>query len=252
MAKNNVPIQETYEIPSRGKIYGTSMVVPERITLRAMTALDEKLRLSSNNPFISVSKLVNNCMVDCDQVDAARLKFFDLHFLMFKLRILTYGPEYRIKITCPSCGDRHDVTINLDELKCEYAPDDLVEPMDIKLPVSGTTVGVKFMEANDYLNISAEAQRIRTKFPDYEGDPEYIPSYMCKIVTVNGEELVPSKKQEFIENMHAKDLRVFDEKYAELTGKLGLDLGQVDVCPKCGHVLEYDVPMVREFFRPTY
>lgn len=252
MAKVNVPIQETYEIPSRGKIYGNSMVVPERITLRAMTALDEKLRLSSNNPFVSTPKLVRNCMVGEDHIDTSKLKFFDLHFLIYKLRILTYGSEYKIRITCPNCGDTHEVIVDLDKLECVYAPDDLVEPMSIKLPVCGKTVGVKFMDSEDYMNISSEANRIRSKFPDYEGDPEYIPSYMAKIVTVDGEEMIPSKKQEFIENMHAKDLRVFDKEYSELTNKLGLDLNQVDTCPKCGYALEYMVPMTQEFFRPTY
>lgn len=251
MAKNNVPIQETFDIPSRGKIY-SDMVVPEQITLRAMTALDEKLRLSSNNPFLTTPKLIRSCMVGDEQVDTMKLKFFDLHYLMYKLRALTYGPDYRIKLTCPRCGKEFEVTVNLDELECNYVPENLVEPIDIKLPVSGDTVGAKFFNSNDYLEIEREAQRILNKFPDYEGDAEYIPTLMARIVTVNGEQLVPAKKQKYVEEMHAKDLMVFNSEYQKVTSSIGLNLGRTDICPKCGNDIEYDIPIVREFFRPTY
>ena len=251
MAKNNVPIQETFDIPSKGKLYN-NMVVPQQITLRAMTALDEKLRLSSNNPFLTTPKLIRSCMVGDEQIDTMKLKFFDLHFLMYKLRILTYGPEYRIKLTCPKCGKEFEVVINLDELECNYAPDNLAESLNIKLPVSGDVITTKLLDSNDYIDIGREGQRILNKFSEYEGDPEYIPGIMARIVSVNGEELVPAKKQAYVENMHAKDLMIFNSQYEKATGNIGLNLERTDICEKCGNDIEYIIPIVREFFRPTY
>ena len=40
-----VPIRETFILPSHGKVYQN---IPEKITLRAMTTMDEKIRLSSS------------------------------------------------------------------------------------------------------------------------------------------------------------------------------------------------------------
>ena len=61
MAKN-VPIKETHELPSLGKIYGDNF--PSTVTLRAMTTLDEKTRLAGNGGLISIANLIQNCVLE--------------------------------------------------------------------------------------------------------------------------------------------------------------------------------------------
>lgn len=249
MSKGKVAIQETFTLPSRGRCY-TNMNVPEQITLRAMNTMDEKIRVSSNNPFVSTPTLVQNCICNTDEVNAAELKFFDLYFLMFKLRTITYGSEYKLKgIYCDHCNKLQDITANIDELKVNYLPDDFVEPFSIKLPVSGDTLGCKLLTSNDYDNISKENERRKSKGMD---DSEFILSYVQRVMTINGEATVPAVLEQYIQNMNAKDLRIFDLEYNKISNNVGLDLNYTCQCPTCGAEMTFNVPLVNEFFRPTF
>ena len=48
--------------------------------------------------------LIRSCLVGTD-FDTEELKLFDLYFLMFKLRELTYGSDYKVKPICPETGN---------------------------------------------------------------------------------------------------------------------------------------------------
>lgn len=251
MGKEKVAIQETFELPSRGKCY-TTMKVPDKITLRAMNTMDEKIRVSSTNPFLSTPMLIKNCMVgaEADEIVAEDLKFFDLYFLMFKLRTITYGPEYKLNgVYCDNCNQSQDIVANIDDLKVNYLPDDFVEPFNIKLPMSGDVLGCKLMSARDYDTISKENERRKSK---NMGDSEFILSYIQRIISINGEQMVPALLENYVQSMNAKDLRVFDIEYNKIANGLGLDLTYTCQCPSCGAEMEFQVPLVNEFFRPTF
>lgn len=249
MSKGKVAIQETFTLPSRGKCY-PNMDVPEQITLRAMNTMDEKIRVSSNNPFVSTPTLIQNCILNTDSVKAEELKFFDLYFLMFKLRTITYGSEYKLKgIYCDHCGKEQEITANIDDLKVNYLPDDFVEPFNIKLPISGDVLGCKLLSAKDYDDIQRETERRSSKGMD---DSDFILSYVQRIVTINGEATVPALVENYVQEMNARDLRAFDIEYGKISNNVGLDLTYTCQCPTCGAEMTFQVPLVNEFFRPTF
>lgn len=248
---NKVPIQETHSLPSNGALY-KDLNIPTDITLRAMNALDEKRRLSSTGMQV-IPDLINSCIVEPEGIDAGELKLFDLQYLMYKLRVITYGPEYKVNIRCPHCGERTEFVINLDEIPVNQLDDKFVEPFEIgPLPISGDVIECKILSASDYIKIEREAKRIRSKNPNYEGDPEFILAYQYKIVTVNGDPVPPYKIQKYVETLHARDMRFFDSKYNAVVDGLGMDLARVDECSHCGRDIEYNLPVTDEFFRPTY
>jgi wobble nucleotide-excising tRNase len=41
----------------------------------------------------------------------------DYEFLLHKLRIVTYGPEYKMALTCPYCGKEFETTADLEQLE---------------------------------------------------------------------------------------------------------------------------------------
>lgn len=253
MAKESrVAIQETYELPSRGIIYGSEGGVPGNITLRAMTTMEEKMRLSGTGMNV-MPNLIKACIVEPENVDTSKLKLFDLQFLMYRLRVVTYGPEYKLQLTCPNCGHKFDAIIDLDSIPVNYADDDFVEPFEIgPLPVSKDMFSCVILTADDFINIEKDAKRIKAKFPNYVGDPEFMLSYQYKITKVNGEEMPVSILQKYIENMNARDMRYFDSKYSEFTDSIGMDLDMIETCPSCGEDIEFTLPVTSEFFRPTY
>lgn len=248
--KAKVAIRETYELPSNGVLYKDEGI-PSTITLRAMNALDEKIRLASSG-MRTIPELLKSCIVNDEKIDPYKLKLFDLQFLMYKLRIITYGSEYKVRVNCPHCGQEHEIIVNLDEIPINKLDSNFVEPFEIgSLPVSGDSITCRLLSAEDFINMETEARKIKAKFPNYIGDPEFILNYKYKIVSINGE-CKPQLLQSYIENMHAKDMRYFDSKYNEVADNLGMDLNMTDICPSCGGDIDYTIPVTTEFFRPKY
>lgn len=244
-----VAIQETHSIPGYN-VYGGR--VPREFTIRAMTTVEEKMRLSSTG-FDVIPRLISACTVSPENVDIGDLKLFDVQFLMYKLRTVTYGPDYKITLRCPHCGDIIDTTVNLDNLEVKAVPDDFVEPFEIgPLPMSKDVLECRILSSNDFMNIEREAKRIKNKNPNYVGDPEFILGYQYKIEKINGEELPPFKVQGYIEKMNARDLRYFDSKYNKIAEGYGINNISTQTCPHCGKDFNFVLPINDEFFRPTY
>lgn len=244
-----VPIQETYEIPSRGKIY-TDMEVPSEFTLRAMTTVEEKMRLSGQG-MEAIPKLIQACTVEPEKVDVSQLKMFDLQFLMYKLRIVTYGSDYDMEIRCPYCGATKRIRVNLDDIPVNY----IDEIPDLKfgpLPISGDTIECKALSSADYAYITKEAKRIRAKFPDYVGDPELILNLQQKILKINGEEMNSVMLRKYVEGMNMRDVRFLESKYNDALADIGMDTSMTEVCDSCGEEIDYNISTGPEFFRPRY
>lgn len=249
MSNSRVAIQETYEIPSKGKIY-TDMEVPSQITLRAMTTVEEKMRLSGQGLDV-IPKLIKACIVEPDGLDVGKMKMFDIQYLMYKLRTVTYGSEYETEIRCPHCGTVKKITIDLDDIPVNYLDDDFPGLVIGPLPVSKDTIECRALSVDDYSNIAKEAKRIKSKFPGYVGDPEYILMLQNRILKINNETVKPNMIQKYVESMNMKDVRYLETKYDEILGNIGLDTEMIDTCDVCGEEINYQISTGPEFFRPT-
>lgn len=246
-----VPISETYRLPSNGKLYSGKYGTD--IKLRAMTTLDEKARLSANG-LKSLVALLNNCVTEPDDFDANELKMFDIEYLLYKLRTVTYGSKYNISTYCVNCGKYVDMVVDLDDIQVTELPDDFEEFFTIgELPVSKDKLTCKILSVNDLLEIERESERISNKFKDYVGSPSYILSYCAIITKINGDEYPDFKKQQYIENLHAMDLRYLDIMYDRIVDGYGLNTNNIEhECPICGKQLTFSMPITEEFFRPDF
>ena len=236
---------ETYDIPGYALYKGA---VPRQVTLRAMTAKEERTRIAATSPNV-IPQLIRQCMVDND-FDVAQLKIFDVDRLMYGLRTVTYGPEYPIRLRCPKCGKIVEVNFNLDMIPINYVPEDFEEPFTIgPLPVSGDVLTCKLPTMQDAFDIVDEKKRMLSRSPEM-ADPEFILSYTKKILSVNGEMLSPYEMYNYIEDMMMKDLRYFDCRYEEFESNFGLEKNLDYTCESCGSTFKFEVPMGSEFFRP--
>lgn len=246
----NVPIQEVFTLPSNGRLYaGTN--IPSEVRLRAMSTLDEKIRLASNNPFKTTPALIKNCLEGMD-FDTEDLKLFDLYFLMFKLREITYGSDYKININCRHCGATNKVTVDLSQLEVTMLDETDTEPFTITLPNSGDQLACKYLSCKDLNRLQNEVERIKLKDPSIdESDVNFIPGLCARVVSVNGEEWPAPKLTQYMQKMHAMDYNYFNKKYLNITNKPGINLNYVDTCEKCGKPLVFEVPILGEFFSPS-
>lgn len=245
---SRVTIRESFDLPSRGKFPG----VPSQITLRAMSLLDERQRLASNN-INGIVTLIGNCIVEPENIDAFNMPRFDVDYAMLKLRIISHGSNYNAEVVCPYCGSVNKEVIDLDQIPCNYVEDDFEPEFEVgPLPVSGDILRIRILTFKDINEIEAETKRVLQKFPDYAGDPSDVLNYIYKIKLVNGEKMPYTQLKSYIENMPASDSIYIDQVYSEALGKYGLDTAIQFTCDKCKETFVRSLPMNEEFFRPKF
>ena len=253
-ANTKSAIQEIYQLPSKGKLY------PQygedwngEVTIRSMTTFEEKNRLGSQGFWQTMTSILNAVVTAPKDFDAEDMSLFDFYFLMYKMRTVSYGPTYKVSITCPHCGKTMTSEVNLDDLEVKYLEDDFKEPFEIgPLPRSKDILTCKFTRVKDSIADERKAKEILREYPDYIGDPEYILKRASQIVKVNGEEVPAPLLKSYVEGMQALDSAYYSQAYAHITGDYGLDVLCKETCSSCNEPFEFALPFNSEFFRPTF
>lgn len=249
--KNNGTVSEIYTLPSLGKLYGEDF--PQEVTIRSMTTFEEKMRLGNQGFWGTICNILDSVVTSPENFNAREMSLFDFEFLMYKMRTVSYGPTYKVTVTCPSCGKQSVLNVDLDSLTVDYLKDDVKEPFEIgPLPRSGDTVSCAFMRVYDEISNERKAKEILKKSPEYVGDPSYILNIASKIKQVNGEPLTNLEAQLYVERLNAMDSAYLRAAYDKITGGVGLNTICHETCPSCGEELEFGLPFNSEFFRPTF
>ena len=149
---SNVTIQEEYSLPSKGLIYKVKFD-PE-VKLRSMTVAEEMKRLTqTDNPYKNMSEIIESCLETKLPISVYDMCLGDYQYLLHKLRIVTYGPEYKLSIVCPYCGEVFNLDLNLEDLKVYEFDENSKLETTFKLPVTGKTVEIGFQTPRDLDNI---------------------------------------------------------------------------------------------------
>lgn len=251
MAKKNATVAETYTLPSKGILYGEEF--GSEVTIRSMTTFEEKMRLGNQGFWKTMSDILDAVVTAPEGFQTRSMTLFDFYFLMYKMRAVSYGPTYKVRVRCPHCGHEEIIKVNLDELKINYLDEKFKEPFEIgPLPRSGDTLGCKFLRVSDSMNIDKRSREILDKHPDYKGDPSYILNRAAQIVSINGETKTPIEIEIYVEQMAAMDSAYFSQVYNKITDDIGLEMVCSGTCSACGTELRSALPLNSEFFRPTY
>jgi hypothetical protein len=245
-----VLITETCHLPSRGLLYGSAL--GSTIEFRAMTTLEERMRLSGENFWSTMAAILNRCKVNTD-FDIKNMVDFDFFAALVKLRIISYGNNYKTQSKCFVCGKQQEVNVNLDECKVTELPDDFVEPFVIgPLPVSGDVLECRFLRVFDYIDIHEKVTDWKRKHPkDTLNNPEYTLLMEHAIVTVNGVALNEFQKKAYVEKMVGADSTFYHDEYQELF--FGLHRIGTSTCEEtdCGSAIIYEIAPSDSFFRAT-
>lgn len=109
-------IFENFVLPSGGAIYGT--FVNPNVTLRSMTTMEEMKRLSpTDTPYKVMSDIIEDCMKPKPAIHVYEMCLGDYQYLLHKLRIVTYGPDYKMTVKCKDCGETTESIGNLESLQ---------------------------------------------------------------------------------------------------------------------------------------
>lgn len=249
--QTNYTIGECVELPSKGLIYDKP--VNAVIELRSMTARDEMKRLNpSTSQFKILADIIEGCCIEKPAIHVYDMCLGDYQYLLHKLRIVTYGEEYKISIRCPHCGEVIDTIAHLEELKIiDFDPSTFEELRTISLPKSGKVVTIKPQTPRMLDEIDAKTREMKRKFKDADISFDLLVLLKLSIDTVDGTKLDDSKLETFINKLPAMDMQKIVNAIDKLNDSIGLENDMLVSCPSCGGEVHTSFRFGSEFFRPT-
>lgn len=242
-------IQEEYVLPSKGKLYNVPF--DPTIKLRSMTVADEMKRLQvSDNPYKVMSEIIDDCLITKLPISSYEMCMGDYQFLLHKLRVVTYGPDYKLRIKCPYCGELFEYNVDLDTLEVHYASDDLADNFVINLPKSGSVVELKLQTPSDLDWIAQRTREIKKNFPDMEGNPTIVLTLQSMIKSIDGKPLNPVLAYDSLKQLPAADMNKIVQKATKLNEMVGIDTAIKAECPSCHSDVNTTFRFTNEFFGP--
>ena len=258
MSETNYTIAERYTLPSHGLLYDKDINCD--IKLRSMTVRDEMKRMAPANDgtiYRVLAEVIDDCLVEKPGISSYDMCVGDFQFLMHKLRIVTYGPEYKISCRCPNCGDYDEHIVNLEDLNLEELKDfDKEEYLKLELPASKKVVELNFNTPRILDNIEKEVNRVAKQYAKEHKQMSSVDWHLLyqlvyAIKTVDGKKLSVTEKETFCNNLVGRDYNAIINALDKLDDKVGLGLMFKVRCNQCGLDMSVPFRLTGEFFRPT-
>ena len=247
---NDYIIAEEYTLPSYGKVYDKQ--VNPVIKLRSMTTEDEMKRLApSDNGFKLLCEIIDDCMVTKPGISSYDMCLGDQQFLLHKLRIVTYGPEYQLMCKCQYCGSNNKHVLDLDSLTPKEYNEDIEKLKEFDLPVSKKHIKLRMQTPRMLDDIQSRKKEFLRKHPSATSEPAFLFTLESIIDTVDGQKLDAVAIEDFIRNLPMRDTNFLTKKAEKLNESIGLDLQFEAECQVCGLTYKGMFRTTNEFFGPS-
>lgn len=247
-------LYEEYVLPSKGKVYAQE--VNPVIRLRSMTTNDEMKRLSISNerPYLKMCEIIDDCMMDDPGISSYDMCIGDYQFLLHKLRVVTYGSEYKIATKCPYCECTSSETINLESLAVKEYSEDINKYFEFDLPVTGHHIRLRMQTPRILDETAYQSKELSKKVSNANGeigDTAFLFSIQNLIDTIDGQPIDPVNITEMIRNLPMKDTNMIMNYAKKLNEGVGLDTSFEVDCDICGLAYTSNFRTTSEFFGPT-
>ena len=243
---------EIISLPTKGWFYpeGNPLCSGE-VEIKQMTAREEDIL--ANQELIKKGKVLDRLLqsiVVNKEIAIEKILVPDKNALFIGIRRLAYGDTYPVNVTCPSCGERSKVDINLSEIK-EKDIDVTHYPkgqnsFPFTLPKSGITVTYKLLNQNDDQQIEKELLGIRKI--SKENTAELTTRLKYLITSVNNDFDKEVVRKFVDEQLLAVDSRALREHIR--TNTPDIDMTFDFVCSSCNFERRLDIPMGASFLWP--
>jgi|TARA_R110002020_G_scaffold22920_10_gene76876 hypothetical protein len=214
------------DLPSKNRFY-QKIDAGEPITLSPLTWADEKALVDGNDGDSATTTLIKRCLKN---INPDSLLDCDRSYILVKLREISIGPDYGVKITCPSCGKIGEVDVDTREFRKIEIPEDVTDPRKVNLPVSKVDVEVRFPRASE---------------DQYTSDPTTMIENTWRFVNSVGEQTDKEIIYAFIEALTLRDSQTLR---SEITGDYGVDTNFIYACSECDKETLLGVPIGPDFF----
>ena len=248
---NNFTIVNDYTLPSQGKVYDRE--INPNFKLRSMTTVEEMKRLNhSDKPNKNIAEIMDDCLIENIGISAYDLCVPDFQYMLHKLRIVTYGPNYKLSSSCPWCGSANTNVVNLDNLNLvEFNPEVFEKYSEFELPATHKIVKLKMQTPRMLDNIATRVKDVRKKTPDFQGDPAFLFTLESMIDTIDGEVVDRYRLMDFVRKLPMLDTNYILKSAEKLNESFGLDKSLEHTCSVCGLDYTGNFRTTSEFFGPS-
>lgn len=232
---------EIIKLPSKGLVYPEgSLLRTGEIEMKYMTAREEDILTSQNliKQGIVIDKLMQSMIVT--PINFNDLVIGDKNALMIASRILGYGKDYPVEITCPNCQETNKNTVDLTQLPEYHIPENVSMPapglFEFILPQSKRVIYFRLLTTGIDKVITRELEANKRSSKNGGIDRELTTRLKNLIVSVDGN-ADPKFISNFVDNelfaIDSKALRTY-MKTVSPDAKFEIDF----VCTECGHESE--------------
>jgi hypothetical protein len=241
-------IAETFTLPSKGKIY-TENVNPV-VKLRSMTTEEEMKRLTrSDTPYKVMCEIIDDCMVEKIGISSYDMCLGDYQFLLHRLRMVTYGSQYKLSNNCRWCKSQTTETINLEDLRVIEYDEGIEKYAELDLPVSKKHITLRMQTPRMLDDIALKTKDFKRKTTSM--DPAFLFTVQSLIDTVNGEKLDVIKLEQFARKLPLQDANYIIKYGQKLNDSIGIDTEFDIECSVCGLEYHSSFRFTPEFFGPS-
>lgn len=243
-------IAEEFTLPSKGKVY--SQDVNPNIKIRSMTTEEEMKRLG-HSPYIykMFSNIIDDCLVEKPNISTYDMCIGDYQFLLYKLRSVTYGPDYEVATICPHCGNKNTIKVNLDKLKTNSFEDSMKKYMEFELPVSKKLIKLKLQTPRMLDEVNRKTKELQEHSSDIDSEPAILFNVVSLIETIDGQVISEQKLENFVRKLPMKDTNFILQNSKKLIMGIGIDTTISHTCESCNNEFKLQLPITGEFFGPS-
>jgi predicted RNA-binding Zn-ribbon protein involved in translation (DUF1610 family) len=232
----NVPT-EVIALPSKGMFYPEGHPLKSgKIEMKYMTAKEEDILASQNliKQGVVIDKLLQSLIVT--KINYNDLLTVDKNAIFIAARILAYGEDYEVEITCPDCGEKSKHVIDLQQFQekeidwSTFAEGDTTHKF--KLPASKSELTLKMLTHGDEKKIEELAKANKKKSKASGIDRDLTTRLKQVIVALDGNDERAYINQ-YVDRMLSRDSLALRKHLKEVTPDI--DTTIYFECPHCGH-----------------
>lgn len=243
-------IAEFLTLPSEGKVYGE--LIDPQVELRSMTTAEEMRRLApSENSYENLCSIIDDCLVKGPKMSSYDMCLGDYQFLLYKLRIVTYGSEYTVNSKCPYCKSVNTEKFNLEDLMVRTYTEEVDKYKTFELPATKHLVTLKMVTPRILDALQRKVKDFTRKSSDESMNSAILYTISSVIDTIDGKKQNEARLEEFIRTLPMRDTNTISNYSEKLSSMIGVDTDLTFKCRFCGSYHKGKLAITDEFFRPT-
>lgn len=244
---------EIIDLPSKGYFYPEGHPLSDgKIEIKYMTAKEEDI-LSSQSLIkqgVVIDKLLQSLIITKVKYDDILL--MDKNAIFIASRVLAYGNDYPVEITCPACQTKQNDHVDLstfEEKTIDWSQFEKGKTtFDFTLPVTKKVITLKFLTHGDDKTITENLKAAKKMSKITGVDPEFTTRLRQMIVAIDGN-TDKAEIHKLSQNMLSRDSMVLREFLKNNTPDI--DTTFHHECDNCGHQTpKMAMPITVQFFWP--